>query len=90
MAVFVNLALIRPLWMKRVQGARGVPSRTEVLLGCEGMLTEDLDPEQGTGRLLIEGQDWAATSTTSLKSGDRVLVESADGLILKVSKIKNQ
>src|SRR5919199_5888795 len=38
-------------------GGRGVPSRTEPLVGRHGLVTHDIDPHLGTGRVVIGGED---------------------------------
>mgnify|MGYP003693839927 CR=1 FL=1 len=45
---------------------RGIPSRTQQLIGREGVVTNDIDPTTGTGRVNVGGEDWARRS-----SGDR-------------------
>ena len=64
-----------------------MPSRTEILLGKKGQVTEWIDPVSGKGRVIVEGQDWAAKSEKSILSGQSVLVEGADGIVLQVREI---
>ena len=52
-------ALLRPRLVGRL-GGRGVPSRTEPLIGHEGVVTHDIDPTLGAGRVNVGGEDWAA------------------------------
>ena len=59
--VGASVALLRPRRVARLR-SRGVPSRTEALLGREAMVTHDIDPMLGTGRVNVAGQDWAARS----------------------------
>ena len=56
--------------------APGVPSRTEALLGHEGIVTHDIDLTLGAGRVNVGGQDWAARSAAPIaarhpRPGDR-------------------
>src|SRR6476620_5489039 len=46
----LSLVLLRPLFTRRL-GGRGIPSRTEALVGRRGQLIEAVDPVVGTGRV---------------------------------------
>ena len=54
----------------------------ESLVGREAESIADFN--QGRGRVHIDGEDWSARGDDSIRSGDLVTVEAADGLILKV------
>lgn len=82
-ALGVSLALIRPRMMARL-GSRGVPSRTETLIGREGVVTFDIEATVGAGRVNVGGEDWAARSATPLPAGTRIRVVAADGIVLEV------
>lgn len=75
--------LIRPRILARI-GGTGVPSRTEALIGREGIVTIDIDATVGAGRVNVGGEDWAARSATPLQTGTRIRVVAADGIILEV------
>jgi membrane protein implicated in regulation of membrane protease activity len=81
-----SLAILRPRLMGNTS-APGVPSRTEALLGHEGIVTQDIDVTLGTGRINVGGQDWAARSGTPIAIGTRVLVTGADGIVLEVTRV---
>ena len=40
--------------------APGVPSRTDALVGREGIVTHDIEATVGAGRVNVGGEDWAA------------------------------
>ena len=67
-------------------GGKGVPSRTATLVGREGVVTHDIDPTVGLGRVNVGGEDWAARSTESIAAGVKVRVTGADGIVLEVSR----
>jgi membrane-bound serine protease (ClpP class) len=88
LAVFVvvlglSLMILRPRLMARL-GAPGVPSRTEALIGREGVVTHDIEATVGAGRVNVRGQDWAARAPEPIPAGTRVRVVSADGIVLEV------
>lgn len=84
-ASLVLLLLVRPFFASRRLGGKGVPSRTEALLGRLGHVTEAIDPVRGTGRVNVGGEDWAARSTSTVPAGAEVRVDGADGIVLVVS-----
>jgi inner membrane protein len=85
-ALGLSLGLLRPRLVKQL-GARGVPSRTDTLIGKEGMVTQDIDPRIGTGRVNVGGEDWAARAATALPLGSKIRVVGADGIVLEVRPV---
>ena len=88
LAVFIvvlglSLTLLRPRVMAKL-GAQGVPSRTEALVGREGVVTQDIETTIGAGRVNVHGQDWAARSAQPIPAGTRIRVVGADGIVLEV------
>ena len=81
--VGVSFLVIRPRILKGM-GAAGVPGRTEVLIGREGVVTQDIDSTVGAGRINVEGQDWAARAPSPVAAGTRIKVVGADGIVLEV------
>ena len=84
-ALALSLALLRPRLMTRLSG-RGVPSRTEPLIGKEGVVTHDIETTVGAGRVNVGGEDWAARAAAPLTAGTRIKVVAADGIVLEVTK----
>lgn len=81
-AVVIGFAVLRPRLIGRV--SPGVPSRVESLIGREGIVTLDIESTLGSGRVNVEGQDWAARAATPLAVGTRIKVVGADGIVLEV------
>jgi membrane protein implicated in regulation of membrane protease activity len=81
-----SLMLIRPRLMSSL-GSKGVPSRTEALLGKRGRVTQDVNPTLGTGRVNVGGEDWAASSDRLIASGTDIVVKGADGIVLRVNPV---
>jgi len=59
-------------------------SGMEGLIGEIGIVRELIDPE---GLIFIHGELWRAISDESIEPGERVEVESAKGLVLKVRRV---
>ena len=53
------------------------------LIGEVGLVKEPIDPE---GLIFVHGEYWRAKCRDKIEEGERVEVESADGLILRVKK----
>jgi membrane protein implicated in regulation of membrane protease activity len=84
----LSLALIvvlRPVFLKRL--GPGVPDRTDALKGKLAEVTESINPVRGTGRVIVEGHDWAARAPLPIATGSRVRVVGADGIVLLVSPV---
>ena len=81
--VVASFLLLRPRLLKTL-GSRGVPSRTESLIGHEGLVSVDIEPLVGEGRVNVRGEDWAARSVAPIPAGQRIRVVSADGVVLEV------
>jgi len=77
--------LLRAELMRRF-GGRGVPSRTDRLLGLVGEVTRRIEPSQAGGRIVVSGQDWAAQSAQVIEVGEPVTVIAADGIVLDVRR----
>jgi membrane protein implicated in regulation of membrane protease activity len=80
----LSWVVLRPRLMRDL-GGRGVPSRTEPLIGREGIVTHDIETTVGAGRVNVGGEDWAARSSAPLAAGTRVRVVAADGIVLEVT-----
>lgn len=74
---------LRPRMMANL-GSKGVPSRTELLIGRDGIVTFDIEATVGAGRVNVGGEDWAARAATPIPAGTRIRVVAADGIVLEV------
>jgi len=82
----VSLVGLRSRLVGRLAG-KGVPSRTDPLIGRDGVVTHDIDATTGTGRVTVGGEDWAARSRDAIAAGTRVRVVGADGIVLEVTRV---
>ena len=55
----------------------------EGLVGERGVAISDITPE---GQVTLHGEIWRATSDESISKGDKIIVQSVDGMELKVAK----
>ena len=82
----VSLAVLRSRLLGKL-GGRGVPSRTDTLVGRHAVVTHEIDPTLGMGRVNVAGEDWAARSAEAIAVGSKVRVVGADGIVLEVTRI---
>ena len=80
----VSVALLRERFVRSTAG-RKMPSRAEALSGREGVVTLDIEPLVGAGRVNVGGEDWAARADVSIATGARIRVVGSDGIVLKVT-----
>ncbi|MBI4389614.1 MAG: nodulation protein NfeD [Nitrospinae bacterium] len=83
-AAFIAAAAIylaaRTRALRPVSGAEG-------LVGARGVVKADLDP---VGSVLVHGETWTAEGGGAIKAGETVVVQSVDGLKVKVGKIEKE
>ena len=83
----LTLLILRPRLLSRLQKSHTMPSRSQALVGAVGVVTEALDSAAGTGRVQVEGQDWAAKSQTPISVGKQIKVENHDGIVLIIKEM---
>ena len=81
----VSFVVLRP-WLVARAGGKGIPSRTQQLVGKDGVVTHEIDPTTGGGRVNVGGEDWAARSDSAVAVGTQVRVTGADGIVLEVTR----
>ena len=82
----VSLLALRSRLLGRLFSGRGVPSRTDTIIGRHGVVTHDIDTTLGGGRVNVGGEDWAARSSEIIATGTKVRVVGADGIVLEVTR----
>ena len=70
----------------RKRNSNYTPTNTDSLVGHEGKTESELDVITGSGRVMLDGQSWAAKSVTSdnIPPGTVVVVERIEGVTLFV------
>ena len=74
------LAALRPLAKK--SAANRERTNADRILGARGVVTETIDPLQGTGAAKIDGKEWSARSVSDgvIAAGSVVRVERIEGV----------
>lgn len=81
----VLLVFLRPRILAKLGTSPGVPDRAERLVGHKGRVVEAIDPTSGRGRVLVDGQDWAAAHAHPIAEGTEIVVEGHAGIKLVVA-----
>lgn len=81
--LIVSLALLvltAPLG-KKFRNSKKVPTNADMLIGCVGEITEDVDPVCGKGEVIVKGRRWAVrlVGGKAAKTGDRVVIKDIVG-----------
>jgi membrane protein implicated in regulation of membrane protease activity len=82
--LIVSLVFVRPRLIERFQIANKMVGRNEAMHGLSGIVTEEIDSVRATGRVLVNGQDWAARSDQVITIGKNITVDRSDGIVLIV------
>ncbi len=66
-------------------------TNVDSLIGKEGVVKQDIDNIEAKGVVKLNGMDWTARSVdgTKIPAGDKVVVDSIDGVKLMVVKKEN-
>lgn len=86
-ASLLAFVFIRPVIMNHLMKGKnnGRKSGVQALIGREATVVETIDALKGTGRVVIDGDDWNAVSDKVVDKGQKVIIESIDSIILTVT-----
>ena len=82
-----SFLIVRPL-LRKLSKVDEVPTNADALIGRKATVSEEINPQAGTGRVAIDGDDWKAESAEFIAVGEKVEVVSRDSIILNVKPIK--
>lgn len=80
-------AFIRPLALKYLtKKHQYVPMNAQAVVGMVGVVTQEINPANHTGRVAVNGDDWKAVVETNevIPVGTNVTVIKQDSLVLTV------
>ena len=81
------LILTKPLVNKFIKTDKTIPTNVYSIIGKEGIVLEDIDNINSTGKVKVKGELWSATSDTDIEKGTKIKVISVNGVKLKVEKV---
>ena len=86
----VALAGVRPL-LKRLfyRDGEKVATNSSAMVGKHGIVCSDVNGDDESGRVIIEGVDWRAKSLDgdTIPKGTRVVVVAIDSVVLTIKKL---
>jgi membrane-bound serine protease (ClpP class) len=80
-ALVAGITMFGTVWLAVRARRRPVTTGAEQLVGAEGIALGDI---AGTGRIRVFGEEWRVESDQPVADGQRVVIESIEGLTLKV------
>ena len=91
--VFTIIAVIawlsvRPLALKYLyKNVKSLKTPAQNVIGQQAIVEMDINPDNSTGRVKVNGESWRATAEEPLTQGTLCRVEKLDGVTLFVKKI---
>lgn len=86
----IAIIAVRPL-LKRFfyRGGEKVATNSSAMVGKHGVVCSDVDGDDESGRVIIEGVDWRARSLDGdfIPKGTKVVVVAIDSVVLTIKKI---
>lgn len=84
----VTVYFTRPLAKKYIN-SRAIPTNADMVIGAEGIVTENIDNLEGTGLVSVSGKLWTARSASdrTFGVGEHVQVASIQGVKLIVEPV---
>lgn len=83
----ILLLLTKPLIKKFVKTPMVKLTNVYNVVEKEGIVLEDIDVINSTGKVKVNGELWSATSDSNIEKGSRIKVLRVNGVKLKVEKI---
>jgi len=94
-AVFVGASILliistRPLLNKFLKSKDNstIPTNIYSIIGKKGIVVEDINNVDYTGKVKVAGELWSATSSEDLAKGTKIEVIEVNGVKLKVQQIR--
>ena len=81
------LLLTKPLIKSFVKIPKAKATNVYGLINKEGLVLENIDSLNSTGKVKVNGELWSAISDTNIPKDSKIKVLSIDGVKLKVQKI---
>ena len=71
---------------KRFLKSKKVPTNADAIIGCTGIVTEEIDPIKNTGQIKVNGQSWSARAEYAIACGSEVKIKGITGVKAIVEK----
>ena len=92
--VFIMISTIliiftRPLITKMISIKETIPTNIYNIIEKEGIVVENINNIDYSGKVKVNGELWSAISDTPLEKGSKIKVIEVDGVKLKVTPLTN-
>lgn len=94
LAVFTVISLLLILCTKKLADKtilkqKSFKTNSDKLIGKTAKITQAIDPIEGTGRAIVSGESWKATTNdgSKIEKDETVKINKIDGVTLIVSKL---
>ena len=64
------------------------PTNADRLIGAKGIVEADIDPVNGKGLVIVQGNLWSAKADAAIPAGCEVVVDAIEGVKLVVKKME--
>ncbi len=85
----LTFIFLRPVMMRFLdKKSKDVKTNADAIVGRKGVVSERIDPEQHTGRVAVDGDDWKAVSEDGsvIEKGAVVEIVKLDSIIVTVKQ----
>ena len=83
----IFMLLTRPILIKKL-GTRYERTNLDRVVGMKGVVTEKIEP-LSVGEIKVDGKRWSAVAEETIENDTIVIVDSIDGVKLKVHRVDN-
>lgn len=84
----ILMIFTRPLVNKMISIKETMPTNVYGILQKEGIVVENINNMDYSGKVKVNGELWSAISSTPLEKGTKIKVIEVDGVKLKVEPLK--
>ncbi|NCC98806.1 MAG: NfeD family protein [Bacteroidia bacterium] len=84
----LGFVLVRPFALKFLNKKKNIATNADALIGRIAVVSETIEASKGTGRVMVDGDDWKAITSDNeiIEKGDKVKIVGRDSIILTVKK----
>lgn len=80
------LILTKPLIKKFIKNIKITPTNVNSIIGKQGIVLEEIDSVNSTGKVKVNSEIWSAISDTNIEKDSKIKVIEINGVKLKVEK----
>jgi membrane protein implicated in regulation of membrane protease activity len=84
----LGFVLVRPFALKFLNRKKDIATNADALMGRIAIVSETIETSKGTGRVMVDGDDWKAITLDDelIEKGEKVKIVGRNSIILTVKK----